>query len=89
MADELTVGKDPDGTLHLMRNGVRTERVYRMKEALAEIGITAPTYYRWVKSKQIDDVALRDRAQWRLFTREEIDRIKAEAGRVQIVQPPE
>ena len=56
-----------------------------MKEALQSIGITAPTYYRWVNSGQITDVAFRDRANWRLFTESDIERIKSEANKVQIV----
>lgn len=85
MADEYTISKTDDGKLYLMRNGVVEQRLFRMKEALEKIGITAPTYYRWVNAGQIRDVAFRDRANWRLFTEEDIERIRAEANKVQIV----
>ena len=85
MADEYTISKTDDGKLYLLRNGVVEQRLFRMKEALEKIGITAPTYYRWVNSNQIRDVAFRDRANWRLFTEDDIERIKAEANKVQIV----
>jgi hypothetical protein len=90
MADEYTITKTEDGVLYLAKNGTIQERLYRMKEALQRIGITAPTYYRWVNSAQIQDVRFRDRANWRLFTEGDIQRIKAEATKVNIVSvvPP-
>jgi hypothetical protein len=90
MADDYTISKSEDGKLYLLNNGKVQERLYRMKEALQSIGITAPTYYRWVNSGQITDVAFRDRANWRLFTESDIERIKSEANKVQIVtfSPP-
>ena len=87
MADEFSITKAPDGRLFLLKNGKTDEPLYRMKEALQKIGITAPTYYRWVNSGQIEDVRFRDRANWRLFTESDIQRIRSEANRVQIVEP--
>ena len=43
MADEYTISKTDDGKLYLLRNGVVEQRLFRMKEALEKIGITAPT----------------------------------------------
>ena len=34
-------------------------RLYPLREALALIGITAPTFYRWVKSGRIEDLRQR------------------------------
>ena len=87
MADEYTIARTDDGQLFLMKNGATQEQLYRMKEALEKIGITAPTYYRWVNSGQIKDVTFRDRSNWRLFTESDIQRIRMEANRVQIVIP--
>jgi len=87
MADDYSITKTEDGRLYLVKNGTIQERLFRMKEALARIGITAPTYYRWVNSGQIQDVAFRDRANWRLFTDSDIQRIKAEATKVSVVIP--
>ncbi len=92
MADEYSISKTGDGDLYLIKNGKTEEQLFRMKEALEKIGITAPTYYRWVNSGQIQDVAFRDRANWRLFTESDIERIRGEANKVQIVMfepPPE
>ena len=85
MADEYSITKTDEGTLYLVKNGTIQERLYRMKEALQRIGITAPTYYRWVNSAQVLDVRFRDRANWRLFTESDIQRIKAEATKVNVV----
>lgn len=85
MADEYSISKTDDGKLYLLKNGEVHEQVFRMKDALEMIGITAPTYYRWVNSKQITDVSFRDRANWRLFTESDIERIKSEANKVHIV----
>jgi len=87
MADQYSIMKSNDGRLHLVKNGEVVESLCRMKEALARIGITAPTYYRWVNSGQIQDVRFRDRANWRLFTEGDIQRIRAEATRVNVVSP--
>jgi len=87
MAEDYSITKTEDGQLFLVRDGVVQERLYRMKEALKVVGITAPTYYRWVNSGQVDDVRFRDRSNWRLFTESDIERIKREATRVHVVVP--
>jgi hypothetical protein len=87
MAHEYTITRTDDGQLFLLKNGQVQERLFRMKEALQKTGITAPTYYRWVNSGQIVDVTFRDRSNWRLFTDSDIQRIKSEANRVQVVIP--
>ncbi len=91
MADQYSIDKLRNGELWLAINGKRQVRLFRMKEALSKIGITAPTYYRWVNSGQVEDVKFRDRANWRLFTNEDIERIRAEASKVNVVvlAPPD
>ncbi len=87
MPHEYSIARTEDGELYLVRNGEVQERLYRMKDALSMVGITAPTYYRWVNSCQIEDVKFRDRSNWRLFTEDDIERIRAEATRVRVVPP--
>ena len=41
------------------------------------------TFLRWLKEGILDDVSYADRRGWRLFTQEDIDRIKAEANKVE------
>ena len=49
---------------------------YRTGEALKQIGISRPTYFRWLKQNKIEDVKHKDRNQKRLFTEEDIEKIK-------------
>ncbi len=54
---------------------------YRTSEACEVAGIIRSTLFRWLKDGIIDDVAHKDRRGWRLFTENDISRIKNEAGR--------
>ena len=57
---------------------------YRSAEACALAGISKNTFLRWVKMGSFPDVAARDRNGWRLFTESDLDRLKAEANRIQV-----
>lgn len=50
---------------------------YRTKEACKKAGISRATWFRWVSENVIEDVKHRDRKGWRLFTEEDIEKIKA------------
>ena len=63
----------------LVLNG---ETYYRTSEACERVGISETTFRRWLKAGIIDDVGHTDRRGWRLFTEDDIDRIKTEAHRV-------
>jgi len=45
-------------------------------------GISRATLFRWLKVGIIDDVVHKDRKGWRLFTGNDINRIKSEAIRI-------
>jgi DNA-binding transcriptional MerR regulator len=60
------------------------KKYYQTNEACIIAGITKNTFLRWVAKGVLGDVAQRDRRGWRLFTREDIERLKAEANKVQI-----
>jgi len=55
---------------------------YRTSEACRRAGISKATLFRWVKTGILDDVASRDRKGWRLFTEQDVSRIRSEATRV-------
>jgi excisionase family DNA binding protein len=55
---------------------------YRTQEACRLAGISRATFFRWIEEGIIEDMATRDRRGWRLFTDEDINRIRAEAGRI-------
>ena len=51
----------------------------RINEAAAEIGVSAITLKRWFLSKKVEEVG-RDRNGWRVFTQEDIQRLKSYAA---------
>ena len=59
---------------------------YLMHEALNETGISRSTLLRWIKEKKIEDTKYRDGNGWRLFTQQEIDKIKRKSRTVQVVK---
>jgi len=54
---------------------------YRTSEVCRMIGITRSTLFRWIEEGIVKEAKLRDRRGWRLFTEDEIDRLRAEAHR--------
>ena len=61
---------------------VNGQTYYRTAEVCRIVGITKNTFYRWVREGLFPDVEARDRRGWRLFTKDELDRVKAEANRI-------
>ena len=55
---------------------------YTTSEACKEAGISKATYLRWIKEGIIKDVSQADRRGWRLFTREDIDRMHSEKNKI-------
>jgi len=58
------------------------ETYYRTAEACRVAGISKNTFLRWVREGLFTDVEHRDRRGWRLFTEDEIERLKAEVNRI-------
>jgi len=64
---------------------------YRTAEACHIAGISKNTFLRWVREGTFADVQFRDRRGWRLFTKNELNRLRAEVTTVQgkrIVKKP-
>lgn len=57
-------------------------KFYRTAEACRMAGISKNTFLRWVKTGSFADVEHRDRRGWRLFTQGELERLTAEANRI-------
>jgi len=55
---------------------------YSTAEACRIAGTSKNTFLRWVRNGLFTDVEHRDRRGWRLFTEDDLDRLKAEANRV-------
>jgi len=52
------------------------KKYYRTQEALALIGLPRSTFFKWLKEKKIEDAKTKDVRNWRLFSDEEIKKIK-------------
>jgi DNA-binding transcriptional MerR regulator len=55
---------------------------YRTAEVCRTVGISKNTFLRWVREGLFVDVEHRDRRGWRLFTEDDLNRLKAEVHRV-------
>jgi excisionase family DNA binding protein len=55
---------------------------YRTAEAYRMLGISRNTLYRWLHKGILGEIEFRDSRGWRLFTRDEIDKLSAAINRV-------
>ena len=53
----------------------KSKRTYTLKEAARQVGVAPITLKRWLLAGKVDEVA-RDRNGWRLFTIDDIARIR-------------
>ncbi|MEG9862244.1 MAG: MerR family transcriptional regulator [Parvularculales bacterium] len=58
-----------------MPKRINGKTYYQTKEAAEATGISRPTLLRWFREGRVRDVR-RDRNDWRLFTKEDIARLK-------------
>jgi len=61
---------------------VNGETYYRTVEICQLAGISKNTFFRWVREGSFADAQNRDRRGWRLFTEDEVNRLKAEVNRI-------
>jgi excisionase family DNA binding protein len=54
---------------------------YRTAEVCRMVGISRATLFRWLKEGISAEAAHRDRRGWRLFTADDVDRLKTEVNR--------
>ena len=55
---------------------------YRTAEVYRAIGVSRNTLYQWLHRGIVGKHELRDRRGWRLFTQDEMDKLRAEASRI-------
>jgi len=58
------------------------QNYYRTSEACKMAGVSRATFIRWLKEGILRDASHTDRRGWRLFTEDDITRIRAEANKV-------
>jgi len=56
---------------------------YRTAEACLIAGTSKNTFLRWAREGLLADVEHRDRRGWRLFTEDDVSRLKGEVHRIQ------
>ncbi len=61
---------------------INSKTYYRTAEVCQIVGISRNTFFRWLRDGLFKDVKNVDRRGWRLFTENDIDRLKAEANQV-------
>lgn len=66
---------------------IEGQTYYRTAEAYRVLGITRNTLYRWLQKKHIGEAEHRDSRGWRLFTRDELDRLNKSINCVVKVGP--
>ena len=59
------------------------ETYYWTAEACRIAGTSKSTFLRWVKEGFFTDVKYIDRRGWRLFTNDDLDRLKTEVNKIQ------
>ena len=52
------------------------KKYYRTQEALALVGLPRSTFFKWLKEEKVEDVKYKDRNGWRLFTDDDIKKLK-------------
>ena len=61
---------------------VNGQTYYRTAEVCRVVGISRTTLFRWLKEHIFEEAEHRDRRGWRLFTEDEVKRLKAEVNRI-------
>lgn len=61
---------------------IQGEDLFQASEVATQAGVSKKTLLRWIKDKKVPDAAKRDRNDWRLFSRTELDEIARYARRI-------
>ena len=68
---------------------INNVKYYRTAEACKLAGTNKNTFLRWVKEGKFPDVKLRDRRGWRIFTEDDLARLKAEVNQISVIEDKE
>ena len=75
------IAESQEGTLN-MPIRINGQTYYQTAEACRIVGISKNTILRWIREGLFADVELRDRRGWRLFSDDDLDRLKAEVHKI-------
>jgi predicted site-specific integrase-resolvase len=59
---------------------INGQTYYRTAEVCLKVGIGKSTLFRWIKEGVMEEAEHRDRRGWRLFTENEVNRVKMEVN---------
>lgn len=59
------------------------KRYYETAEVCEKVGISRPTLFRWLRRGMLSKLH-KDRRGWRVFTEEDLNKIQAEANRIEV-----
>jgi DNA-binding transcriptional MerR regulator len=68
---------------------INGERYFRTAEVQRMVGLSRNTLFRWTKEGVLGVSELRDRRGWRLFTHNNVETLKEEANRLNVVRNSE
>ena len=68
-----------------MPKEIKNKTYYLTAEACEMAGISRGSLFRWIREGIVQDVKLKDRNGWRLFTEDEVKKLKAEAQKTKSV----
>ena len=60
---------------------------YTMSETCAKIGISRATLSRWIKNGLLQKL-YKDRRGWRIFTEDDLNKLKEEVSRIEVEERP-
>jgi predicted site-specific integrase-resolvase len=66
---------------------INAQTYYRTAEVCSMVGISKNTLFRWLTKFVFSEVERRDSRGWRLFTEEEVEKLKVEVSRVNLMRP--
>lgn len=64
---------------------INDKTYYRTAEVCRMVGISRSTLFRWLKEGIVSDVEYRDWRGWRLFTSDQIERIRTKTNHVTVI----
>jgi excisionase family DNA binding protein len=74
-----------NGKVNKMLSIINEVKYYTTSEACGLAGTNRSTFLRWVKEGKFEDVQTRDRNGWRLFTDEDLQRLRSRSARIYTV----
>jgi len=61
---------------------LKEKNFFSINEACKIAGISRPTFLRWIQQGKFIDVQYRDRNGWRIFTKDDVSRLKTKVNQI-------